>query len=397
MEPNELKKLIEEINKSFDEFKKKNDQRIAELEKGRDDPLLKEQVDKLAAVVQDNAEMKERLEKAETKLNRPIFDPDPSPAGGESKELKLAINQYLRKGVAIGPEEVKLLAEGGDPTGGYWVEGEVSSVIIKKVFETSPMRPEAFVETISTDALEIPDDLGEASSGWAGETQSRPETNTPTVGVRRIPVHEQYAMPKATQMLLDDARVNVEAWLGGKVSDKFSREENTAFINGNGVDKPRGILTYPAGTTNPGQIQQINSGSAAALKDDGLRKVFYALKSPYIGNAKWYMGRPTIEAISLLKDTQDRYVWQPGLQVGEPQSLLGHPIVRMEDMPAVTANSLSIVFGNMRQGYTIVDRMGVRVLRDPYSSKPFVLFYTTKRVGGDVTNFEAMIIQKTAA
>ena len=397
MEATEIKKAIDGINTSFNEFKTKNDQRLAEIEKGRNDPLLKEQVESLIKEVQDYSEIKERLEKAETKLNRPALDDKPNPDTGEPKELKLAVNRYLRKGVEIGPEEVKLLAEGGDPTGGYWVEGEMSSAIIKKIYETSPVRQEATIETISGDALEIPEDLGEADVGWAAETQARPETDTPTIGMRRIPVHEIYAQPKATQMLLDDARINVEQWLGGKVSDKMGREENAAFINGNGVSRPRGILTYPAGMTNPGQIEQVNSGSAAALTGDGLRALFYALKSPYVMGAKWYMGRTSLEKISQLKDSDGRYVWQPGLKEGEPQSLLSHPIVRMEDMPAVVADSLSVMFGNYREAYTIVDRMGVRVLRDPYSSKPFVLFYTTKRVGGDVTNFEAMKIQKTAA
>jgi HK97 family phage major capsid protein len=182
-----------------------------------------------------------------------------------------------------------------------------------------------------------------------------------------------------------------------KIADKMARIENSAFINGDGTGKARGILTYGAGATNPGQVQQVNSGNASTLTADGLRALFYVLKGPYIPNARWLMSRSAIEEVSKLKDSSGAYLWQPGLQEGEPQTLLGHPIERMEDMPQVAANSLSVAFGDIKQAYTIVDRMGLRVLRDPFSSKPFVLFYTTKRTGGDVTNFEAFAIQKTAA
>lgn len=392
----EIKQLVHDINKSFLEFRTKNDQRLEELEKGRNDPLLENQVDRVSRELQNLAELKGRMERVETRLNRPAFDivqPDTDP---QERERKQAVTKYLRHGDrALTAEEFKLLSVDADPQGGYWVTSEMSDQVITKVQETSPMRNVANVETISTDALEIPEDLDEADAGWTSERGVRSETNTPTIGVRRIPVHELYAMPKATQQLLDDARINVEEWLSAKIADKIARTENLAFVNGDGVDRPRGILTYPAGTTNPGEVQQVNSGSASALTGDGLRSLFYALKSPYINNARWLMSRSTIEAISKLTVGSD-YIWQPGLQEGEPQNLLGHPIERMEDMPAVAANSLSIAFGDIRQAYTIVDRAGVRILRDPFSSKPFVLFYTTKRTGGDFTNFEAIVLQKTA-
>ena len=394
----DVKRLVENINQSFLEFKTKNDQRLAELERGRRDPLLKSQVDTLSREVQDLSEMKNRMEHLETRLSRPALEPgkrNNDPAARERKEITL---RYLRFGEnALSADEVKLLSVDSDPQGGYWVSPEMSHQIVEQVFETSPMRNVATVETISTDALEIPEDLGEADVGWTSETGVRTETATPTIGVRRIPVHEIYAMPKATQQLLDDARVNVEDWLARTIALRMGNTENTAFINGDGTDKPRGILTYPAGTANPGQVRQVNSGHASQLTADGLRTMFYALKTPYIKNAQWLMARPTIEAIAKLKDGGGDYLWEPGLKAGEPQRLLGHPVERMEDMPAVAANSLSIAFGDWKQAYTIVDRAGVRVLRDPFSAKPFVLFYTTKRTGGDVTNFEALVLQKTAA
>ncbi len=394
----DLKQLVNDINKSFLEFKTRNDQRLRELEQGRRDPLISQQVDALAREVQNLAEVKSRLEHLETQLNRPVFETGKPVESFDDGERNQIVNKYLRHGEnALTADEVKQLSVDSDPQGGYWVTGQMSRQVITKVTETSPMRSLATVETISSDALEIPEDIGEAAVGWTAETGVRSETASPTIGVRRVPVHEIYAMPKATQQLLDDARVNVEEWLSGKIAAKMSTTENTSFINGDGVDKPRGLLTYPAGSTNPGEIEQIHSGSAGALTADGLRSLFYALKTPYIRNARWIMGRSTIESISKLKDGGGDYLWSPGLKEGEPQMLLGHPIDRMEDMPSVVANALPVAFGDWKQAYTIVDRAGVRVLRDPYSSKPFVLFYTTKRVGGDVTNFEAVVIQKVSA
>ncbi|MGP0628936.1 phage major capsid protein [Nitrospina sp. 32_T5] len=394
----DIKQLVHDINRSFQEFKTRNDQRLSELEKGRQDPLLGNQVDRLGHEVQDLNEIKSRMERIETQLNRPIFDSGPASTFHVDPERKQAIHTYLRKGEgALSPHEVKLLSVDSDPQGGYWVTSEISQRVITQIAESSPLRHLAAVETISSDALEIPEDLSDTEVGWTSETGVRSETDTPTIGVRRIPVHELYAMPKATQKLLDDARVNVEEWLSHKIAAKMSYVENSAFINGDGIDKPRGLLTYPAGTTNPGQVRQVNSGHASQITADGLRAAFYALKTPYIRHARWIMSRSTIEVISKLKDGGGSYLWEPGLKEGEPQMLLGHPIERMEDMPSVSANALPIAFGDWKQAYTIVDRSGVRVLRDPFSAKPFVLFYTTKRTGGDVTNFEALVIQKIAA
>lgn len=396
---NEIKQLVDELNQAFLEHKVKNDQRLADLEKnGRVDPLLEQQVNRISSEIQDLTDVKQGLERIQTQLNRPGFEFHRESFDPLAEKKKAAVEKYLRKGeAAMAPDEIKYLSSEQDPNGGYWVTSGMSNMIVNKVFETSPMRNVATMETISSDALEIPNDLSEANAAWATEESARPETDAPTIGIHSIPVHELYAMPKATQTLLDDSRIDVENWLAGKVADKFSRLENAAFINGDGVGKPRGILTFPAGTTNPGEVQQVNSGSASALTADGLRTAVYALKSPYLKSGRWLMNRGTVESISKLKDTTGQYLWQPSLEAGELQTLLGYPIERMEDMPAVAANSLSLAFGDFRQVYTIVDRMGVRVLRDPFSGKPFVLFYTTKRTGGDITNFEAFVIQKTAA
>jgi len=271
----------------------------------------------------------------------------------------------------------------------------MSGRIVGKIFETSPMRAYASVQTISTDALEGLYDLDEAAAGWVGETESRAETDTPTLGKWRIPVHEIYAKPHATQKLLDDAEINMEQWLANKVADKFARTEATAFVTGDGVGKPRGFLTYADGTTLPGTIEQFDTGvnggfGAAPTGGDVLIDALYGLKAQYRANATWFMNRATTKLIRKIKDSDGAYLWSPGIAAGQPATLLGYPVASFEDMPDPATGSLSIAVGDMRAAYQIVDRINIRVLRDPYSSKPYVQFYTTKRVGGDVVNFEAV-------
>lgn len=420
----ELKKALEDLGRAFEEFKSANDQRIKQLEtKGHADPTLETKVQKANADIERltgvRDELQKRIDSIETKMQRPNLDTKDGRGivrTSEEVEHKRALVGYLRRGhdsgltdlevksmaaylqrKGLSEMEVKALSVSSDPSGGYLVAPEMSDRVIEKVFESSPIRQIAAVETIGSDALEMRDDLGEASSGWVAESGARAKTATPTVGLRRIPVHELYAYPEATQKMLDDAAFNVEEWLDRKVSEKFTRDEATAFVNGNGVGKPRGFLTYPAGTTNPGQIEQINGGHASLLQADGLIKLFYGIKDLYAANGTWLMKRSTVQEVRLLKDTTNQYLWQPGLAGGQPDTLLTRPIVKADDMPAVAANALAVAFGDFRAAYQIVDRVGIRVLRDPFTNKPFVGFYTTKRVGGDVANFEAIKIQKIAA
>jgi HK97 family phage major capsid protein len=324
----------------------------------------------------------------------------------ERKLEKSAFIQALRKGEdkltgenrAAFERLQKRLSVDSDPDGGFVVTPEFSSRISTVVFETSPVRQVATVETISTDALEGLFDGDEATVGWVSEQQARPETATPQIGLWRIPTHEMYANPFATQKLLDDAFLDMEGWLAGKVADRFARFENSAFVNGNGVGKPRGFLTYPDGA-NRGQIEQVATGSVGApfLTAEGLISIVYSLKSAYRQGAVWAMNRGTVGAIRRIRDDSGaaagtgQFMWQPGFGT-QPQTLAGYPIVEMEDMPDLAGGALSYAFGNFAAAYTIVDRQGVRILRDPYSNKPFVSFYTTKRVGGDVINFEAVKI-----
>jgi HK97 family phage major capsid protein len=295
----------------------------------------------------------------------------------------------------------RALSVDSDPDGGFVVTPELSDRISTIIFETSPVRSVATVQTITTDALEGLFDGDEASFGWIAERGSRTETNTPQLGQWRIPTHELFAAPRATQKLLDDAYLNMEAWLTQKVADRLARAENTAFVSGNGVDRPRGFMTYPAGT-NRGQIQQLPSLDANTISSEGLVNIVYALKSGYRQGAVWGMARSTVGVIRRIRDNSGatvgtgQFMWSPGFGT-QPQSLMGFPIVEMEDMPTVAGSALPVAFGNFAQAYTIVDRQGTRVLRDPYSAKPFVEFYTTRRVGGDVVNFEALKIMVVSA
>ena len=306
---------------------------------------------------------------------------------------------FLKSGGEPADLALKAMSVNSDPDGGYLVMPELGGTIETFVRETSPMRQLASVQTISTDSLEYILDNDEAGAGWVGETQARPETSTPTLGKLTIPVNEIYAQPKATQKLIDDAAVDIEAWLARKVAEKFARMENTAFIAGDGLNKPRGILTYAAGTT-PGsqQVEQIVTGSGSAITYDGLVNLQTALKEEYQANAAFLVNRLGFGSLLLIKDGNSTPIFnmQYDLRVGLQRSILGAPLYFATDIPAVATNALAAAYGDFKRAYQIVDRTGIRVLRDPFTDKPFVKFYTTKRVGGAVTNFEAVKLMKVS-
>jgi HK97 family phage major capsid protein len=320
-----------------------------------------------------------------------------------------AYKKYLRKGEqAFSPEEFKALTTGSDPNGGYLVPIAQSARILDIVHETSPMATLAYVETIGSDRLELPIDEGRGTGNWVGEEEARTETATPTIGSQIIQVHEMFAEPRATQRILEDAQIDLEAWLARKNGDEFARTEATAFISGNGIKKPRGILSYPISSSvgtraSGGNIQYFPSGAASAITADAIKGLpLKALKERYHANARWLMKRATLAAISILRDDSGasagtgQYLWVPGLRDNSIASqLAGYPISLADDMPAVTGGSYSVAFGDFRAGYTIVRRLGITTLRDPYTAKPFVKFYSRMRVGGDVTNWEAYVVLKT--
>ena len=355
-------------------------------------------------------EHKERLERLETAVRRPSFGRE---ASGEmltadQRAHKAAFAGFLRRGVDAGlPElEKKALSVGSEPDGGYLVPADSQGRIIRRIFDHATLRRIASVVEISTDAVEGLRDSDDIGAGWVAETEDRVETSTAQLGKYRIPVQEMYAEPRATQQMLDDSSLDVEAWLADKLADRFSRLENAAFVLGDGTSQPRGFLTYPtaaiADAARPwGTLEHfgtgVNGDFASVSPADVLLDITTALKSGHLANAGWVTRRSVIARIRKFKEsTTNAYLWQPGLQQGQPQTLLGFPVTLAEEMPALAAGSLSLAFGDFREGYQIVDRVGVRTLRDPFTAKPFVKFYTTKRVGGGVVNFDAIKLIRLA-
>lgn len=306
------------------------------------------------------------------------------------------------KGFFYAPE-TKSMVTGINPDGGYFVNPDFrTDITITREFETSPMRAISQIITTGTNEVEIPIDDNEGiSGGWVGEITARPETDTPQVGMKKIPVHEQFANPKISQKMLDDAPFNIEAWLSEKTSKKFARDENTAFVVGNGSLKPRGFLDYPNWTTpktyQRDALEQIASGAVDSVTADGAIKLKGSLKGDYQAGAVFLTQRDTFTDLSLLKDGQGRYLLsETMLPDGVDVRLLGKPLFFADDMAAVAADALALAYGDFGTAYTIVDRMGIRILRNPFTDIPFIRFYTTKRVGGDLTNFEGIKIQKLA-
>ncbi|MDF2809511.1 MAG: hypothetical protein K0S56_542 [Microvirga sp.] len=427
MDP-EIKALLDEQAKTFEAFKAANDNAQAEIKKlGAADVVTAEKVEKINKALDDAQDaLKKRADELETKLNRFALAGGSAANDNEVKEAaqfaaergievdvealrayKAGLNEYMRKGEAANLDRKTMLV-GSDPDGGYTVTPDTSGRIVKKVYETSPMRQVASVVVIGTDRLEGINDLGEGVlGGWVGETSSRPNTGTPQLGKWEIPVHEIFAFPKATQKLLDDSSFDIEGWLANKVADKYTRTENAAYLNGDGAGKPRGLLTYSTAATADdtrawGTFEHVATGTsggfgAATAGTDKLIDLVYRVKAAYRQGAKFMTARSTIGAIRKLKDGQGNYLWQPSLQALSGGTVLGFAIVEAEDMPAMGADSLSIAFGDFAEAYQIVDRQGIRVVRDALTDKPYVGFYSTKRTGGAALNFEAVKFLKFSA
>lgn len=328
-----------------------------------------------------------------------INDADVSVA--EFKEYQKAFNLYLRldeKTIPVyAPESYKYLTVGSDPDGGILVTPAMSNRIVDRIWEIDPIRQLAAVEAIGTDALEMLEDLGQFSVDWEGETVATNVRVTSQWSKKRIPVHIQSARPFATQSQIDDASINIEEWIAKKVSDKFGRSEAAAFVSGNGVNKPRGFLTYSdySGTKGDGgvtlgQIEQRVSGAAAAITTDALITLKYSLVEDLLARGTWLANRLTVAEIMKLKDGDGQYIWRPGLTEGQPSTLLGLPFRMSTSMPTIAAGALALALADWREAYQIVDRQGITIQRDPYTQKPFVEFYTRRRVGGDVVNFQAI-------
>ena len=402
----ELKETIQALGKAFDAFKAENDARLKEIEKkGAADPLLTEKVDKINADIAQISALKKQLDTLETAVAQGQF-----PGGGKNEldrvkaQHKDAFAKFFRKGAEGGLRDLEVqagLSTLSDPDGGFLVPEDYEQAIDRVALSVSAMRRLATVRTIGTDTYKKLVNQGGASAGWVGEKGARAETNTPTLTEIAINTKEIYAMPAATQTLLDDSRVDIAGWLADEVSIEFSEQESEAFINGNGVEQPKGIAAYAMAANSSyvwGKVGYITSGNASLVNDlDKLIDLQHALKPVYRNGAAWLMNDATLATIRKMKDGDGNYIWVPGLKDGAPDTLLGKPVEIDDNVDDIGANKYPIFFANFKRAYLIIDRQGVRVLRDPYTTKPYVLFYTTKRVGGGIVMYEAIKCLKIAA
>lgn len=391
-----------ELMSILEAYRAENNARLDDLERKQGDVLREEKIERLDRSL---SEVKARMDRDALAGKRPSL------GGGDvwaaaPDERKAAWHAYVRKGdvSALAMFESKALSAGSDADGGYVVPSETERLIDARLKEISPMRDIATVMQVGTTTFKKPISLGGASYGWVAETAARTTTDSPTLSLLEFPTAEIYAMPAATPTLIDDAFVNIDEWLADEVRQVFAEQETTAFVSGDGSNKPKGFLGYTnvANASHSwGEIGYIATGAAGAFAAsnpaDTLIDLIYAPKAQFRPKGRFVMNRRTASVVRKFKDSTGNYIWQPGLTAGQPATLLGYPVTEIEQMPDIAANSYSIAFGDFQQGYLIVDRAGIRILRDPYASKPYVLFYTTKRVGGGVQNFDAIKLLKFAA
>ncbi|NBO21238.1 MAG: phage major capsid protein, partial [Rhodobacteraceae bacterium] len=320
---------------------------------------------------------------------------------------KKAFAAYVRSGDDDGLRglslEGKALGTAVAADGGYLIDPTTADSIRSMLVSTSSLRAVAQVVQVDASSFDVLIDRSDVGSGWATEASTITDTATPTLERISIRLHELSAMPKASQRLLDDSAFDVEGWLAGKIAQRFIRAEAAAFITGDGVDKPKGIL-LPAKVANAnwawGSLGYVASGAAADFATtnaaDCIINLVYALGADYRANASFLMNSKTAGAVRKMKDADGRFLWSDGLAAGEPARLMGYPVLICEDMPDIAANAFAMAFGDFKAGYTIAERPDLRILRDPFSAKPHVLFYASKRVGGDITDYAAIKLLKIA-
>lgn len=387
-EANDPKALIGQLNAAFEEFKSAQEEKLAAK---ADDVVLNEKIDAINTTMSDiEAALNEKISAAT--VVSPQGDMKPT-----DPEYLNAFKAHMRKG-----EVQAAMTVGTDADGGYLAPVEWDRTVTNALKQRSPIRDNAQVITISGTGFSRVYNNGVVGSGWVGETAARPETTTPGLSTLNFETGEIYANPAISQKALDDVAIDLEQWIRDEVSGEFAIQENIAFLSGNGVNKPFGILTYVTGAANAakhpfGAIEAVGGTGTALTDSDDLLGVIYDLPSERNGNAKWYMNRTTLGVIRGLKDGDGNYLWQPSYQADQPSSLAGYPVVEVPGMPDIGASAVPALFGDMAMTYLVVDRVGLRVLRDPFTNKPFVHFYTTKRVGGGVQNPEYMRALKMAA
>ena len=393
----EISDRIDEIGNAWEHFKSVNDEKLKQIEKkGVADCLVMEELNKINNSLN---EQKQKLEQIQISNSRPTFE-NKGVDFQENLEHKKALNNYLKKGVDAPLANLETKADLTTATdsssayGGYLLTPNMQRIITGELNENCFMRKICSVQTISSSALEVIDDTSFATS-WISETGTVSDSNSSVLSKITIKAHELVAQPKVSQKLLDDASINIEEWLAYRLAEQFTQKEEEAFLKGTGDtnNQPTGITNYTSGIDITTSTSKTNGGIEA--KD--IISLYYSLKEQYVGRASFVMPRSAVSAIRMLKDsTSGAYLWQPALLGGKEDTLMGCPVYHSSNMPALGASSLSIIFGDF-SFYQIVDRTDIRVLRDPYTSKPYVRFYTTKRVGGDVIRKEAFKMLKCGA
>ncbi len=392
----ELGLALDDLLRAFETYKEENDRRLADVEtRGAADPLTIEKLDRVDRALDDH---KRRIDEMTLKAARPALGSS-APRTHAAREHKAAFDAYVRKGEATGllDLEGKALSVGSGPDGGYLVPAETEITVNAALRDISPIRAIASIRQVSSSVYKKPFSIAGAGTGWVGGTTERPQTTTPTLAELSFPTTELYAMPAATGALLDDAAVDIDQWIAEEVRTAFAAQEGTAFVTGDGSNKPTGFMHYTKvanASWTWGNIGAIKTGVDAAFPStdpaDKLIDFVYTLKAAYRANARFVMNRSTQALVRKMKDEDGHYLWHPAISPGDSPTLMGFPVTESEDMSNVAADAYAIAFGDFRRGYLIVDRVGIRILRDPYSAKPYVLFYTTKRVGGGVQDFDAI-------
>ncbi|MEM6711474.1 MAG: phage major capsid protein [Pseudomonadota bacterium] len=383
---------VASMMQAFAAYRDANDERLDALEqRGSADPLL---VDKLERIDATLDAATDRLSQLSAKAARPHLETTVAvlPTSAEARGFE----NYVRKGV-VPALATKALEAGTDADGGYLVPREAESTIGDHLNALSPMRSIATVRQVSSTIFRKPVSTDGFDAGWVAENAARPETGTVTLSEIPFPTMELYAMPAATATLLDDAAIDMDVWLAGEVDSAFAEQESHAFVKGNGTSQPQGFLTAPAVDEDMRPWNNLGTISTGVLGDfpltdpsEVLIDLVYSLKGSYRQNGTFIMNRSTQAALRKMRDADGNYIWTPPSAAGVRASLLGFPVVEMEHMDPIGDGAKAIAFGDFRRGYLIVDRLGVRILRDPYTAKPYVLFYVTKRVGGGVQDFDAI-------
>lgn len=400
----EIKVVLDELGSKFEEFKSENKTRLEEIEKkGHADPILQEKVDKMSDDIAKLAEVKQaheiqqkNLEEATAKiesLETILARPNASKSADVDMQVK-AFGKWLRKG-EVDEMEKKALYESDDTLGGFYAPTEYVADLIKSVTEISPIRSIARVRQTDKRGIEIPKRTGQFSASWVSETGTRSETTGYTTGLQQIDAHELYALVDISQAMLEDSAFDLESEMGSEFAEQFAKAEGTAFVSGSGVGQPLGFTDASAG------VSSTNSGDNSALTADGLYDLVYAIKSEYLGNARFVMNRTTFSKVLQLEDGAGQKVFHVGLNLvsGAPSTIAGFPYVLATDMPDVAGSAKPIAFGDFSRAYTVVDRVNLSIMRDPYSQATSgnIRYVARRRVGGQVVLAEAIQLQNISA